>query len=69
MDINTIAWISFTSGIICRRAILMDIIRLSQRMWIMNSVWPITALYSGPVELLAYSKTGRTSVIKPMNHL
>lgn len=31
----------------------------AQHMWIMNLVWPITALYLGPIALLAYFKWGR----------
>ncbi|MEZ5292418.1 MAG: DUF4396 domain-containing protein [Vicinamibacterales bacterium] len=30
-----------------------------QRMWIMNLVWPLTALWSGPVGLYAYFRIGR----------
>ena len=32
-----------------------------QKMWIMDVVWPITALYSGPLGLYAYYKVGRLS--------
>ncbi|MDQ6878437.1 MAG: DUF4396 domain-containing protein [Candidatus Dormibacteraeota bacterium] len=32
-----------------------------QKMWIMNIVWPITALYSGPLGLWAYFTVGRRS--------
>jgi hypothetical protein len=32
-----------------------------QHMWIMNLVWPITALYAGPVALWAYFKVGRSA--------
>ncbi len=30
-----------------------------QRMWIMNVVWPVTALYAGPLGLFAYHRLGR----------
>jgi hypothetical protein len=33
----------------------------AQHMWIMDVVWPITALYFGPVALWAYFKWGRLS--------
>jgi Domain of unknown function (DUF4396) len=33
-----------------------------QNMWIMNIVWPITALYSGPLGLWFYLKVGRRSI-------
>jgi Domain of unknown function (DUF4396) len=32
-----------------------------QMMWIMNIVWPITALYAGPLAVIAYFKAGRLS--------
>ncbi|MGC8494348.1 MAG: DUF4396 domain-containing protein [Syntrophobacteraceae bacterium] len=32
-----------------------------QKMWIMDVVWPVTALYSGPIGLLAYFRIGRLS--------
>ncbi|MGN6601167.1 MAG: DUF4396 domain-containing protein [Ginsengibacter sp.] len=64
MDINTIAWISLVFAFICALAILIDVIRFPQKMWIMNIVWPVTALYSGPLALLAYYKIGRLSAKK-----
>lgn len=30
-------------------------------MWIMNIVWPVTALYAGPLALIAYYRIGRKS--------
>ena len=30
-------------------------------MWIMNVVWPVTALYAGPLAVIAYFKAGRLS--------
>jgi hypothetical protein len=44
----------------CCVAIIIDIWSgHRQHMWIMNLVWPITALYAGPVALWAYFKVGR----------
>lgn len=37
-----------------------------QHMWIMNVVWPITMLYSGPLGLWFYFKAGRLSTHKAM---
>jgi hypothetical protein len=34
-------------------------------MWIMNIVWPVTMLYSGPLGLLAYYRFGRGNKRKP----
>ena len=35
-------------------------------MWIMNLVWPITALYSGPLGLYVYFKIGRLSTLQAL---
>jgi Domain of unknown function (DUF4396) len=37
-----------------------------QRMWIMNVVWPITALWAGPIALWAYFRIGRLSTYQAM---
>ncbi len=34
----------------------------AQKMWIMNIVWPVTALYAGPLALIAYYRIGRKSI-------
>ncbi len=60
MLLHTIAVTSLTVSGLCSALILIDIARgRTQRMWIMNIVWPVTALYSGPVGLWAYVKVGR----------
>lgn len=51
----------FTSGI-CAVVITGDLLAgHKQHMWIMNLVWPITALYAGPLALWAYYRVGRLS--------
>lgn len=41
-------------------AIVLDILNgHKQSMWIMNIVWPVTALYAGPLALVTYWKIGR----------
>ena len=53
--------LALASGII----ILIDILTgHQQHMWIMNIVWTITALYSGPLGLWAYFKIGQLSADK-----
>ena len=47
---------------LCALIITIDIlVGHRQHMWIMNVVWPITALYAGPMGLLAYFRIGRLS--------
>ena len=55
--------IAFVSAII----IVIDLLNGNkQHMMIMNFVWPITALYSGPLGLIAYYTIGRKSSHKKM---
>lgn len=64
--LQTLATISLTASAICAAVIATDIAAgHRQKMWIMNVVWPITALYSGPLALFAYFKTSRMQSEKP----
>ena len=53
------AIVSIVLAILCALALLVDLVRRPQPMWIMNAVWPLTALYAGPLALLAYFWFGR----------
>ena len=64
MNLNNVAFISFAFSFVCLLVILIDVIRFPQKMWIMNIVWPVTALYSGPLGLWAYYRIGRKLVRK-----
>lgn len=59
--LETIAWISLAVAFLCAALIVWDIFVRGYRqpMGIMEAVWPITALYMGPVGLLAYHRWGR----------
>ncbi len=47
---------------VCALVITIDIVMdHRQHMWIMNLVWPITALWAGPLALWMYFKIGRLS--------
>lgn len=66
-------WLTFISilsiaiAVLCMLVIFIDIIRGNyQHMPVMNIVWPITALYSGPICLFAYFKVGRLSTRQAM---
>lgn len=55
-----LSWISVAAGIVSAAAIAVDIwAGHRQHMWIMNLVWPLTALYSGVIGLWAYYRVGR----------
>lgn len=53
------AWIAILLCICSMIVIAVDIIKHPQMMKIMNVVWPVTALYSGPLGIWAYFKIGR----------
>ena len=46
---------------VCAVILVLDLFRHPQQMWIMNLVWPLTALYAGPLALWAYYRVGRLS--------
>lgn len=52
-------------GVICSLIIAIDLLRGNkQHMWIMNVVWPITALYGSVIAVWAYFKYGRLATDK-----
>jgi uncharacterized membrane protein len=62
--LTIIAWISLAAGFLTAGAIVYDIYGrgLRQPMRVMEAVWPITALYLGPLGWLAYVRLGRPTV-------
>jgi len=54
-----IGWISLGIAFLCALVIAIDEIRHPQKMWIMNIVWPITALYLSVFALWGYLSIGR----------
>ena len=64
--LHTLAIISLIVAGICALIIALDLLGHPQKMWIMNIVWPITALYGGPLALLAYFRVGRLSTKQSM---
>lgn len=63
--LRIISIFSLVAGLLSSLIIVLDILAgHKQQMWIMNIVWPITALYSGPLGLWAYYKLGRLSTKK-----
>jgi hypothetical protein len=59
--LTVLAWISLASAFVCTGLIAADIFVRGHRqhVWIMDVVWPLTALYSGPLGWLAYRRWGR----------
>ena len=61
MWLTVISWIFVGIAVLCAAAILYDILGRGyrQRTSVMEAVWPITALYLGPLGLWAYNRWGR----------
>jgi hypothetical protein len=59
--VNLLSIASLSLAGLCAIMIAADLLRRPQMMWIMNIVWPVTALYAGPLALIAYYKAGRLS--------
>jgi Domain of unknown function (DUF4396) len=61
--LTIVAWISLAISLVCAGLIAADVLLRGhrQRVWIMDVVWPLTALYSGPLGLLAYWRWGRAN--------
>lgn len=57
--LNTIAIIWIIIGIISAIILIFDVIKHPQQMKIMDAVWPINALWGGPLILWAYFTLGR----------
>lgn len=59
------AWLHYLSifalsfGAFCALVIAVDEVVHPQHMWIMNVVWPVVALFGGPVSVWGYFKYGR----------
>ncbi|MEX3928247.1 DUF4396 domain-containing protein [Paraburkholderia sp. BR10936] len=58
LDTLSLAWIIL--GAICAVAIVVDEVRHPQKMWIMNVVWPLTALFGSVLWIAAYYAWGRS---------
>jgi hypothetical protein len=59
--LTVLAWISLAASFVCAALIAFEIYGRGyrQHVWIMGVVWPLTALYSGPLGWLAYRRWGR----------
>ena len=57
--LENIAWVSLITAFACALLIAIDEFRHPQKMWIMNIVWPLTALYFSFFALWGYFGAGR----------
>jgi hypothetical protein len=61
--LENLARACLAAGFLCAVVIAVDLLRHPQKMWIMNAVWPVTALYWGPLALWSYSAMGRPGAV------
>lgn len=67
--LETLAIASLCLAGACAFIIAIDLLAgHRQHMWIMNIVWPVTALYFGPLALYAYFRWGRLSTHHAVQH-
>ena len=60
--LNALAVASLIVAALCAALVVIDLVRFPQPMAIMNWVWPITALYGGPLAVWVYVRSaGRLS--------
>jgi hypothetical protein len=61
--LTVVAWFALAAALAAALAILYDIVVRGhrQRMWIMDVVWPVTALYLGPLAWWWYRRWGRAN--------
>jgi hypothetical protein len=59
--LHMVAVVSLVAAAACATLIAFDLTKHPQHMWIMNIVWPLTALYTGVIALWAYHRIGRLS--------
>ena len=59
--LSVVSWVALGVAFLCAGVILYDMYGRGyrQHMWIMEAVWPITALYFGPLALWGYYRWGR----------
>jgi hypothetical protein len=59
--LHILSWISLAVAFLCVLVIAFDVGRHPQKMWIMNIVWPVTALYLSVFAVWGYFRIGRNS--------
>jgi hypothetical protein len=57
--LNLLAWISLGIAFASAAVIIFDEIKRPQQMWVMNIVWPVTALYFSVIAVWFYFRSGR----------
>jgi uncharacterized protein DUF4396 len=63
--LTIVAWVSIAAGFLSAARILYDIYARGRRqhLRVMEAVWPLTALYTGPLGWLIYARLGRPRLV------
>lgn len=64
--LHLLSIVALTIGVLCALGAAVDVIRHPQHMWIMDVVWPTTALFGGPFTLWLYFRYGRLATAAKM---
>jgi len=67
--LHILSWAYLILSFACTAFIFLDEIRRPQKMMIMNFVWPITALYFGPLAVWGYLKSGLKMTSRRMEQM
>ena len=67
--LDAMAWASLSLCFLCVLIILIHELRRPQQMMVMNIVWPVTALYLGPIALWSYFKSGSKMTRRRMQEM
>jgi hypothetical protein len=65
--LEVLAWVWIAMCLASAAFIIVQSLNKPQKMWIMNVVWPITALYMGPFAVYVYQKSLPVSRPEPMS--
>ena len=65
--LTLIAWISLGIAFASAAVIIFDEIKHPQQMWVMNIVWPVTALYFSAIAVWFYFRAGRLMTREAMH--
>jgi Domain of unknown function (DUF4396) len=58
LQLSIVSWVFLGGAFASSAWLIVEQVRHPQQMWIMNLVWPITALYMGPLAIWAYYAMG-----------
>jgi hypothetical protein len=59
LALTVVAWSSLGLGAVCGALLLVDVVRHPPAMRIMAAVWPLTALFGGPLWVVMYARWAR----------